>query len=670
MAQAESDDVEDDRRIDPPGRPELPARGAPPRAEQQAPAAPGGERGGELEEQPEGDRHAEEQREPGALDVRERDEQSLAAERRGADQQRGPENRGQQEPAREAQPGSVQHAGGDVGGQPRAGQEARGDDDLRPLAVEPARGALHCGRGDQPGERPVPERAAAKQAPGREEEHVADEDPEQTGEGGDRIGERAARHQQAGADAGKILAAQRGDREEEGEEDRGGAPGARRREATRVERRGRDARRTGLRPAGCRAGIDPRQEGGDRRGDLGRPGQEEEVVPVEPRQLALRHEAGMLGGGGERHETVVGAVDDERRPGPPLQETAQRALVAVGEVAREAGVEQTAVDCSEMGHEVLQAADEDLLHAVDRVVEVVVAEQLELLHADRREQGERAHPLRGEAGQVDRHPAALAHRDEIHPLDPQPLEPGERVAGVGEDRGVRQGARRGAEARQIGDQDAPVAGQRGGERGEVGAAAGAAVQEEQRHVRRPVIAELAPGEADRLGWRGASVLRERGKLDGLHPRGQRRRGAQRAHRRRGHEEAEIERQPGMAADEGASRLAHWRPSRAIRTARRVQPTHGPLVASSREPGPCRIRAIVAVRASVRRVIGVGWGSCRRTAGGEGAPSLSSASRGVKPASCLREVSALRDHRLQGEGCRTERASQEASGSGWCRYDQW
>ncbi len=450
------------------------------------------------------------------------------------------------------------------------------------------------------------QRAAAEQAPGREEEQVADEDPEQTGEGGDRIGERAARHQQAGADAGEILAAQRGDGEEEAEKDRGGATGARWRQPAGVDGSELDAQRVGVRAVAPLASVEPREEAGDRRGQASGLGEEEEVVAVEPRELALRHQARALLGGAYGNQTVIDAVDDESRPLPALEQPAQRALVAVAEVAREAGVERTAVDPSEVGHEVLQAPDEHLLHAVQRVVELVVAEQLELLHADRGEQGERAHPLRGEAGQVDGHSAALAHRDEIDLADPQPVEPGERVAGVGEDRIVRQGARRGAEARQIGDQDAPVAGQRGGERGEVAAAAGAAVQQEQRRLRRPGIAELAPREAHRPGSRSPAVLCQRGELDGLHPRGQRRRGAQRAHRRRGHEEGEIERQPGMAPHEAASRLAHRRSSRAIRAACRLRGTDGSIVRIERaarsapDPGD-RLRRGVGSSLHRRRV---------------------------------------------------------------------
>ena len=77
----------------------------------------------------------------------------------------------------------------------------------------------------------------------------------------------------------------------------------------------------------------------------------------------------------------------------PLQDAAQRPLVGVVEVARVGQVEGKSVEAAEVGRRLVQRPEGGQLDGVDRVVERIVAQQLQLLDADGRQQGhERTRP--------------------------------------------------------------------------------------------------------------------------------------------------------------------------------------------------------------------------------------------------------------------------------------
>ncbi len=121
------------------------------------------------------------------------------------------------------------------------------------------------------------------------------------------------------------------------------------------------------------------------------------MAAVEHHQLALRHQPVVLAGGDGRHQRVALAVDDEHRHLEPPEDAAQRPLVGVVEVARVGHVEGKPVEAAEVGRRLVQRPEAGQLDGVDAAVQQVVAQQLELLDADRGQQDQRAHPPRAAA---------------------------------------------------------------------------------------------------------------------------------------------------------------------------------------------------------------------------------------------------------------------------------
>ena len=162
----------------------------------------------------------------------------------------------------------------------------------------------------------------------------------------------------------------------------------------------------------------------------------------------------MFLGGGEGDEEVLFAVDDERRDIDAEKDVAQRALVGLVEVFAVAEIEQRVVEQSEVWREVVEQPEVEQLGAMDRVVEGVVAEQFEFLHADRREERERQNPLGRRAIQSEGDTSAHAVAEEVGGGDVERSEELIDVVGVAADRVVLDLDRRCAEAGEVGDDDA------------------------------------------------------------------------------------------------------------------------------------------------------------------------------------------------------------------------
>ena len=224
MAEAEAEDVDHHRHLEQPHRPELPPGQPPPAAEQQAPAAPGGERQEHVGDQADGDDDPHHGEQGVAVVALEHVAGRGTQRRREPDQQRRPHRARPQQPEREGARRIAQDAGGDVGGKARAGDEAG----------EQQRPRSRAARTTPSRARPPPATPArgAAGAPGRRGRGCA-----RPGRGGGRRrrcrpgrrrrrpgSEAAARGEDAGGDAGEVLADQGGQGEEGAE-----AEGARRR---------------------------------------------------------------------------------------------------------------------------------------------------------------------------------------------------------------------------------------------------------------------------------------------------------------------------------------------------------------------------------------------------------------------------------------------------------
>ncbi len=125
----------------------------------------------------------------------------------------------------------------------------------------------------------------------------------------------------------------------------------------------------------------------------------------------------------------------------------QRTLVGVVEVARVRNAEHRAVEPAHVRRRLVTEPQEAELQAVDRVVQVIVAEQLELLDTDRGQQHQRANAPGSAVVQAQRDAAAHAESDDVHGTHVQLLEELQDVSGVRPRRVVRAARRRPPESR-------------------------------------------------------------------------------------------------------------------------------------------------------------------------------------------------------------------------------
>ncbi len=203
---------------------------------------------------------------------------------------------------------------------------------------------------------------------------------------------------------------------------------------------------------------------------------------LERDETALRDDAVMFDGRGVGNEHVVAPVQDQKRSGELREHGAERPLVRVVEAARVRETEVAALERAEVGSRHVDQAQRSELQAVDRVVELVAAEQLELLHAHGGEQHHRARAPRPFGLELESHRSSEAEPDDVHALDTEAIEQLVDVERVSGRRVVRELALRAGETRQVRDDHAGVGRQRVGESGEHLVRTGRAVQKEQHRA--------------------------------------------------------------------------------------------------------------------------------------------------------------------------------------------
>jgi len=148
-------------------------------------------------------------------------------ERVHADEGRGPDRHGEREVEAEAEQTRAQDAGCETRRQPRSGQEPADQDDDKGSPAQPRRGFFEPGFTDPPLEGRQPESRPSQDTREPGDAEVAAQDADVAGGDGDREVEPALGHEQAGRDAGQVLAGVRGEHEEQ-EDDQQGRPGERR----------------------------------------------------------------------------------------------------------------------------------------------------------------------------------------------------------------------------------------------------------------------------------------------------------------------------------------------------------------------------------------------------------------------------------------------------------
>ena len=265
----------------------------------------------------------------------------------------------------------------------------------------------------------------------------------------------------------------------------------------------------------------------------------------------------MLDGRLDRHEEVLAPVQHQRRRVKALQQIAQRALIGVVEVARVGDVEQRAAERPEVRHAFAQRDEPGKLRSVHRAIQPVIAEQFQLLHADRGEQGQRRDAPRLQSLDLEPHTSAHAETHDVDAVEPQPIEPLQHVAGVRANRIIRHAARRIAEAGQVRGQHAAPLGERRCHRLELVRAARAAVQQDDRSRGRCSLAPLAVGDVHATL---ATCAVDRAHTDEWTSR--RRFGSRPAHDVRGGEQREVDQREDRE-QAGAAGSRHRQP--ALRT---------------------------------------------------------------------------------------------------------
>ncbi len=215
---SESQAVQDDRQLEQPDRPELPQREPPPARQQEPAPAPGEERHDDADEEKDDGEGGQHGRQSDTLVGAEARQHRATRPGRQPDEQGSPDDPGQEQRDRDARERRAQDAGGEKERQPAAGDEAGDEHHPGALRREPALAAIERLRRQYPAKRRAFEQSPAEQASGQHQQQVADEDPDQTGQGGGEERELAVGNEKPRRDAGEILADQRCRSEQEAEE--------------------------------------------------------------------------------------------------------------------------------------------------------------------------------------------------------------------------------------------------------------------------------------------------------------------------------------------------------------------------------------------------------------------------------------------------------------------
>ncbi len=422
----------------------------------------------------------------------------------GADQERHPERNGQEQPGGEHEEPHPEDAGRDVGDHPRARGEPAQEDDRRPAALEPAAAPLDGGRLDDPLERRVAQRRAAQEPAAEVDPEVAEEDARHHGQRGRQEGNAAAGHEEPRPDAGQVFTGHGGTGQEKqhDQERESLRPGHR----ARVERPGcfADALRIGRRASDGRSIVYTGHEFPDGTRHHLRLHEGHEVIAPDHGELGLRHDAMVFARRGRRYQHVFVAVNDQHRFLQLLEEPAQGTLVGVVEVARVRRVQPYPVEPPEVWSTLLHQADDAELQCVHGAVQGVVAQELEFLDTNRRQQRERANPAGREAAQLESNPASHAEPDDVDLAHAERVEELEHIAGVGKNRVVRNPEIRSAESWKVGRKDSVLVVEKFREPAYRAAVARTAVQQQDRWLRpgtrRARERRGRPSGSDRSGF--------------------------------------------------------------------------------------------------------------------------------------------------------------------------
>jgi hypothetical protein len=207
------------------------------------------------------------------------------------------------------------------------------------------------------------------------------------------------------------------------------------------------------------------------------------------------------------------ALDDQHRALIAEHRRPKRTLVGIVKVPRVFHTEESAVPPAEMRHQLAKRPEPCELNAVESVVQVVVAEELVLLDADRGEHRDGCHPVRLEIGKRHSDPAAHAEADEMGAPHPERIEQLADIERVGANGIVGNASGRSTESRQVG-RDHPIrAREPFGDVLDFAVAAGTAVEKNHRS-RRYTARRHGIEECDSDGGATHRIVSHLGKGEG------------------------------------------------------------------------------------------------------------------------------------------------------------
>ncbi len=325
---AQPEDRKHHRNLEQPGGPELPVPPTPP-ASQEEPAPPPAEEGDhemDHDEGQSGSGQQEGQRE--ALEFGEAPQQGAARPRCEPDQEGRPDESGREQGDRHARKGSAQDSGGEEERQPAARDEPGEEHHLDALAGEPVFAPLQGFGLEEPADRRPVDDPRAEESSRQDEQEITDEDAGETGDSGREKGEDPARDEEAGGDAGQVLARQRRQREQDAQEELPAGSTRRRRIGGTVHPLQRAQQLVGQSVGAVRRGRGGLRPNRSRRltrrlrrlrKRLGRPGERAGQGQGEARQGPVaEHGHGARRGSRGRHDPLrCGARSSARRRGGP-----------------------------------------------------------------------------------------------------------------------------------------------------------------------------------------------------------------------------------------------------------------------------------------------------------------------------------------------------------------
>ncbi len=225
----------------------------------------------------------------------------------------------------------------------------------------------------------------------RIQQAVPDENTQKTRQHRRAIAKGPRRREEAGADAGKILGGKGPDRDDNHEENapkaanslpflcRKGFPCGR----ARCERRVPPAESLPLPDRAQKRNPFPCHDSG--------PAQDQQMPAVLKVRFRLRHQAGVLPGRFHRDQAVRTGMKNVGGPVPATQVTAQRSLIGVQELARITEMERLLRKKTEMRNGIFHSQKEADLQPVHSLIQVVVTEKFQLLHAQPGKEGKGPH---------------------------------------------------------------------------------------------------------------------------------------------------------------------------------------------------------------------------------------------------------------------------------------